>query len=104
MSGVLDETLWGLLDVPHDGVATARGASTGSTAWVTDTDIVLRFVAKCSPHDDQGHRWWLGAVDGGMDRSGGYGRFQAGLDDDAVIITAHRYAWTLERGPVPMGL
>jgi hypothetical protein len=35
-------------------------------------------VSKCAPYDDQGHRWWLGAIDGGTDRSGGYGRFQAG--------------------------
>jgi HNH endonuclease len=69
-----------------------------------DDATVERFLAKCAPLDDQGHRWWLGAIDGGADRSGGYGRFQAGSGDTLVTTTAHRYAWTLEHGPIPTGL
>jgi hypothetical protein len=81
-----------------------RRARTGAVSLPTDDDTADRFLAKCSPPDDQGHRWWLGAIDGGSDRSGGYGRFQAGIGPTAVITTAHRYAWTLEHGPVPLGL
>src|SRR3954466_14192379 len=74
------------------------------TSLPTDIASIGRFLAKCAPPDDRGHRWWLGAIDGGADRSGGYGRFQAGRGDAAVITTAHRYAWTLEHGVVPAGL
>src|SRR2546421_2155922 len=103
MAAVLDETLWGRVGI-RDGGAIGRRAPTGSTALAIDAATELRFLAKCAPVDDHGHRWWLGAVDGGSDRSGGYGRFQAGLGDEAVITTAHRYAWTLESGPAPAGL
>ena len=76
----------------------------GEVELPVDGDTVERFLAKCAPLDDQGHRWWLGAIDGGADRSGGYGRFQAGSGDTLVTTTAHRYAWTLEHGPIPPGL
>ena len=69
-----------------------------------DPGTVERFLAKCSPPDDQGHEWWLGAIDGGADLSGGYGRFQAGSGDTLVTTTAHRYADTLEQGPIPPGI
>lgn len=77
----------------------------GAADLPLDEATVRRFLAKCAPLDDQGHRWWLGAIDGGSDRSGGYGRFQAGPGRlTSVITTAHRYAWTLNHGPVPPGL
>jgi hypothetical protein len=77
----------------------------GAAELSVDPATVARFLAKCAPLDDQGHRWWLGAIDGGADRSGGYGRFQAGPGrKTGVITTAHRYAWTLAHGPVPPGL
>src|SRR3954468_18030254 len=72
----------------------ARRAQTGSVTLPTDPDTAARFLAKCAPPDDHGHRWWLGAIDGGADCSGGYGRFQAGVGAASVITTAHRYAWT----------
>jgi HNH endonuclease len=76
----------------------------GESELPVDDATVDRFLAKCAPADDQGHRWWLGAIDGGADHSGGYGRFQAGSGDTLVTTTAHRYAWTLEHGPIPPGL
>jgi HNH endonuclease len=80
-------------------------APTGAIDLPVDSDSEDRFHAKCAPFpDDRGHLWWLGAIDGGADRSGGYGRFQAGRGDTAVITTAHRFAWTLAHGPVPEGL
>jgi hypothetical protein len=79
-----------------------RRALVGTVELPVDPDTIARFLAKCAPLDGQGHRWWLGAIDGGADRSGGYGRFQAGPGrKTSVITTAHRYAWTLEHGPVP---
>ncbi len=80
---------------------------TDRTGWATlpvDPDSVRRFLAKCAPCDDQGHVWWLGGIDGRADRRGGYGRFQAGRGAEAVITTAHRYAWTVACGPIPEGL
>ena len=93
--------LWGHLPLP---TTTSRRARAGTVALPTDSATAARFLAKCAPYEDLGHRWWLGAIDGGVDRSGGYGRFQAGLVPDAVITTAHRYAWTLEHGPIAPGL
>jgi hypothetical protein len=93
--------LWGSTPLP---ALPGRRARTGAVALPTDAATAARFLSKCAPYDDQGHRWWLGAIDGGSDRSGGYGRFQAGLVPDAVITTAHRYAWTLEHGPIAPGL
>ncbi|PZS38725.1 MAG: hypothetical protein DLM62_12185 [Pseudonocardiales bacterium] len=100
-------TLWDQLSLPSlAGRERRRGrrAQAGTTALPVDAGTVARFLAKCAPVDDRGHRWWLGAIDGGADRSGGYGRFQAGLGADAVITTAHRYALTVELGPLPVGL
>jgi hypothetical protein len=98
-----DATLWGDVSAVTRSKGRAR-AGTGTVSLPVDDASVLRFLAKCAPVDDQGHRWWLGAIDGGSDRSGGYGRFQAGIGPTAVITTAHRYAWTLEHGPVAPGL
>jgi HNH endonuclease len=98
-------SLWGADSTEPAILACAPDrAEVGATVLPVDDETVVRFLAKCSPTDDRGHRWWLGAIDGGVDGSGGYGRFQAGQGPDAVITTAHRYAWTLERGPVPIGL
>jgi hypothetical protein len=99
-----DGTLWGDLPAGTRRGGRARRAPTGTSPLPVDPGTAARFLAKCAPLDDQGHRWWLGAVDGAADHSGGYGRFQAGLGAGAVITTAHRYAWTLEHGPVPVGL
>src|SRR6476469_6976600 len=101
--GVL--TLWGV-NSTEPAILTCRQSrgEVGGTVLPVDDETVTRFLAKCSPIDDRGHRWWLGAIDGGVDGSGGYGRFQAGQGPAAVITTAHRYAWTLVRGPVPAGL
>jgi hypothetical protein len=82
----------------------AGKAETGSIELPTDVGSVERFRAKCAPADDAGHVWWLGAIDGTLDGSGGYGRVQVGSGSDAVITTAHRYSWTVEHGPVPAGL
>jgi hypothetical protein len=90
--------------LPSDGRSLSTRLGVGEVSLPVDDATVERFVAKCAPLDDQGHRWWLGAIDGGADRSGGYGRFQAGSGDTLVTTTAHRYAWTLERGPIPPGL
>lgn len=82
-----------------------KGALSISQARAVIAMAEKRRNAKCAPIDDHGHRWWLGAIDGGADRSGGYGRFQAGRGrKTSVITTAHRYAWTLAHGPVPPGL
>jgi hypothetical protein len=104
MEGVADELmLFGPL--PSSGRSLSSRFGVGAVELPVDTDTVARFLVKCAPLDDQGHRWWLGAIDGGADRSGGYGRFQAGPGrKTGVITTAHRYAWTLAHGPVPPGL
>jgi HNH endonuclease len=98
-----DATLWGDLLASTRGNGRRR-ARTGTVTLSIDDDTAARFLGKCAPVDDHGHRWWLGAIDGGLDRSGGYGRFQAGTGLTSVITTAHRYAWTLEHGLVPPGL
>jgi HNH endonuclease len=86
-------------------VAPVRRAPTGARELPVDPDTASRFASKCAPfEDDDAHLWWAGAIDGGNDSSGGYGRVQAGRGDDAVITTAHRFAWTLKHGPVPEGL
>jgi hypothetical protein len=90
--------------LPSDGRSFSTRIGVGEMVLPVDDATVERFLAKCAPLDDQGHRWWLGAIDGGADRSGGYGRFQAGSGDTLVTTTAHRYAWTLEHGPIPQGL
>jgi hypothetical protein len=98
-----EATLWGPL--ASERTRPSARALVGAVELPVDADTVARFLAKCAPLDDQGHRWWLGAIDGGADRSGGYGRFQAGPGrTTSVITTAHRYAWTLAHGPVPPGL
>lgn len=99
-----EATLWGPL-APGRTVVAAR-VPVGAAELSLDLATVCRFLAKCAPVDDQGHRWWLGAIDGGADGSGGYGRFQAGPGSHAsvIITTAHRYAWTLENGRIPPGL
>jgi hypothetical protein len=105
MEAVADDepTLFGAL--PSCTRSANRRLGVGEVELPVDGATVARFVAKCAPVDDQGHRWWLGAIDGGADRSGGYGRFQAGPGrHTSVITTAHRYAWTLAHGPVPPGL
>jgi HNH endonuclease len=98
-----DATLWG--DLPDATRLKGRTrVGTGTISLPVDAASSVRFFAKCAPVDDDGHRWWLGAIDGGSDRSGGYGRFQAGIGPTSVITTAHRYAWTLEHGPIAPGL
>lgn len=101
MVGTDDGTFWAV-DAPP--VVRWARAQAGTTILPTDAGTVARFLAKCAPVDDDRHRWWLGAIDGGADRSGGYGRFQAGIGGEAVITTAHRYALILEHGPIPAGL
>lgn len=93
-----DTTLWGPL------TSTSSRAPVGAVSLPVDPGTVDRFLAKLAPADDHGHEWWLGAIDGGADHSGGYGRFQAGSGDALVTTTAHRYADTLERGPIPPGI
>jgi hypothetical protein len=96
-----EQALWDLGLGPSVG---GRGAVGGATLPV-DPGTVARFLAKCAPVDDDGHRWWLGAVDGGADLSGGYGRFQAGSGlANLVTTTAHRYASTVADGPIPPGI
>ena len=90
--------------VPSYGRPLSTRLGVGEAELPVDPATAGRFLAKCAPVDDQGHRWWLGAIDGAADRSGGYGRFQAGCGDTLVTTTAHRYAWTLEHGPIPAGL
>ena len=97
-----EPTLFGPLPPSRRSLSTRLGV--GEVDLAVDDATVERFLAKCAPVDDQGHRWWLGAVDGGADRSGGYGRFQAGSGDTLVTTIAHRYAWTLAHGPIPPGL
>jgi len=96
------ETLWGPLLVVQP---LSSRLAVGAAELPVDSGTVRRFLAKCAPIDDHGHRWWLGAIDGRADHSGGYGRFQAGPGrTTSVITTAHRYAWTLAHGPIPPGL
>ncbi len=90
-----DTTLWGAV------TSTGSRAPVGAVSLPVDPGTVERFLAKRAPADDHGHEWWLGAIDGGADHSGGYGRFQAGSGDTLVTTTAHRYADTLEHGPIP---
>ncbi len=105
LAGVMDDgMLWGDITLPTRASTQGIRARTGAVALPTDHGTVARFLAKCAPLGDDGHRWWLGAIDGGADRSGGYGRFQAGFTPDAVVTPAHRYALTLEHGPIPTGL
>jgi HNH endonuclease len=85
----------------HSG---AVRAAAGAVALPADAGSVRRFRAKCAPADDAGHVWWLGAIDGALDGSGGYGRLRVGRGPNAVLTTAHRYSWTLANGPVPVGL
>ena len=103
MEDVADEPML-FAPLPSDGRSLSTRLGVGEVSLPVDDATVERFLAKCAPLDDQGHRWWLGATDGGADRSGGYGRFQAGSGDTLVTTTAHRYAWTLEHGPIPPGL
>jgi len=93
--------LWGPL-APTGALPAAR-VPVGTVELSVDADTASRFFAKCAPVDDHGHRWWLGAIDGREDGSGGYGRFQARprVGDQLVVTTAHRYAWTIAHGPVP---
>ncbi len=93
-----DTRLWGRLP------STSSRAPVGSITLPVDQDTVDRYLAKRSPPDDDGHVWWLGAIDGGADLSGGYGRFQAGSGDTLVTTTAHRYAETLDNGPLAPGV
>ena len=87
------------------GQAVSGRGSAGGITLPVDPETVGRFLAKCAPVDDDGHRWWLGAVDGGSDLSGGYGRFQAGSGlANLVTTTAHRYASTVADGPLPPGI
>ena len=90
--------------LPSYGRPVSTRLGVGEAELPVDPATVGRFLAKCAPVDDQGHRWWLGAIDGAADRTGGYGRFQAGCGDTVVTTAAHRYAWTLEHGPIPAGL
>ena len=84
--------------------STSSRAPVGAITLPVDPDTVQRYLAKRSPPDDDGHVWWLGAIDGGADLSGGYGRFQAGSGDTLVTTTAHRYAETLANGPITPGV
>src|SRR3954464_1770214 len=98
--------LWESLTPRVAGCPTSRvtgRADTGAVELPTDVGSVEHFLAKCSPPDDAGHVWWLGAIDGSLEGTGGYGRVQVGRGPDAVI-TAHRYSWTVKHGPVPAGL
>ncbi len=88
------DTLWGPLPV-----SPPSRAAVGASAIPVDVATVRRFLEKCSPVDDAGHRWWVGAID-----DGGYGRFQAGSGAGLVTTTAHRFADTLARGPIPPGI
>jgi len=88
-------TLWGPMP-PHF----CTRAAVGAVALPVDDATVARFFAKCAPVDDHGHRWWLGAID-----DGGYSRFQAGSGVATLVTTtAHRFADTLARGPIPPGI
>jgi hypothetical protein len=89
---LFDPAVWDALTSP------ASRLPVGAAALDADPRTVARFLAKCAPFDDEGHRWWLGAVD-----DGGYGRFQAGSGPALVTTTAHRYADRLENGPIPPG-
>jgi hypothetical protein len=60
--------LWGYTPLP---APPGRRTRTGAVALPTDDATAARFLPKRAPCDDQGHRWWLGAIDGGTDRSGG---------------------------------
>jgi hypothetical protein len=96
-------TLWEISS-PDETVISSRLA-VGAAELSLDPDTVHRFLAKCASLDDRGHRWWLGAIDGRANKSGGYRRFQAGFGcTTSIITTVHRYAWTLAHGPVPPGL
>ena len=100
-----EATLWADDTTPWEPrTSTSARVPVGAITLSVDPGTVKRFLAKCAPPDDQGHEWWLGAIDGGADLSGGYGRFQAGSGAALVTTTAHRYADTLERGPIPPGI
>ena len=70
MDAVADEPmLFGSLPSYDRPLSTRLGV--GEAELPVDPATVGRFLAKCAPVDDQGHRWWLGAIDGAADRSGG---------------------------------
>jgi HNH endonuclease len=93
------------LELPLAIPSPVRRVTPGAVDLPIDDDTEARFRVKCTPYpDDRGHLWWLGATDGRNDSSGGYGRFQAGGGENAVICIAHRMAWTLAHDPVPEGL
>ena len=77
--------------LPSYGRPLSTRLGVGEAELPVDPATVGRFLAKCAPVDDQGHRWWLGAIDGGADHSGGYGRFQARLGPDP----RHHYGTSL---------
>lgn len=91
--------------------AAAAANSRSAAAPRLDASSAERFWAKVSPADDEGHQWWLGAIDrnrqgpSARPGRGGYGRFSSGraADGGAVVASAHRYAWLLEYGPIPEG-
>jgi hypothetical protein len=98
----IQDTLW---DPSAGSLSVSRRHPFGAAALPVDEATIRRFLAKCAPMDDEGHRWWLGAIDGRPDGRGGYGRFHAGLGGTTSIITnAHRHAWTLAHGAVPPDL
>lgn len=93
------------LELPLAIASPVRRATPGAVDLPIDDETRRRFRDKSAPYpDDRGHTWWLGAIDGRSDNSGGYGRFQCGAGEAAVICIAHRMAWTLVHGPVPEGL
>jgi hypothetical protein len=68
------------------------------------TDDVERFWSKV---DKSGECWnWTGGTSGVRGERPGYGRFHAGsrASGTARMVSAHRYAFEIEHGPIPDGL
>ena len=61
--------------LPSYGQPSSTRLGVGEAELPVDPATAGRFLAKWAPADDQGHRRWLGAIDGAANRSGGYGRF-----------------------------
>ena len=63
----------------------------GEAGSPVDPATAGRFLAKCALPMTRATAEWLGAIDGAADRTGGYGRFQAGCGEALVTTAAHRY-------------
>jgi hypothetical protein len=66
--------------------------------WLQDLSVLRRFEAKVFRGAGSGCHPWLGAIS-----SSGHGKFHLGAGDAAMIVSAHRFAYQIEHGPLVGG-